>query len=67
MIERPGPSKHLSTLKDRYQCEKNFKYFVWITEDIPRDQTEHFSRNISRSLIFTALDKNLSERVPQEL
>ena len=24
---------------------KDFKYFVWITEDIPRNQTEHFLRN----------------------
>ena len=22
MIERPGPSKHLSTLKDRYRCQQ---------------------------------------------
>ena len=25
MIERTGPSKHLSTLKDRYQCQQRLQ------------------------------------------
>ena len=25
MIERPGPSKHLSTLKDRYRCQQRLQ------------------------------------------
>ena len=25
MIERQGPSNHLSTLKDLYRCQKDFK------------------------------------------
>ena len=25
MIERPGPSKHLSTSKDCYRCQKRFQ------------------------------------------
>ena len=25
MIERPGPSKHLSTLKDCYRCQQRFQ------------------------------------------
>ena len=48
MIERPGPSKHLSTLKDCYRCQQRFQ----ITENTPRNQTEPFSRNISRSSGF---------------
>ena len=27
MIERPGPSKHLSTLKDRYRCQRILPIF----------------------------------------
>ena len=49
MIEQQGPRKHLSTLKDRYRCQQNFKYFVCITEGTPRNQNEQFFRNISRS------------------
>ena len=25
MIERPGPRKHLSTLKDRYRCQQRLQ------------------------------------------
>ena len=25
MIEQPGPSKHLSTLKDRYRCQQRLQ------------------------------------------
>ena len=43
IMERPGPSKHLSTLKDSYRyVNKDFKYFVWITEDIPRTRLNIF-------------------------
>ena len=44
MIARPGSSEHLSTLKDAIDVNKDVKYFVWITEDIPRNQTEIFEK-----------------------
>ena len=42
MIERPGPSKHFD-IETLLSISKDFQYFVPITEDIPRNQTEHFS------------------------
>ena len=41
-IERPGPSKHFD-IERLLLILKDFKYFVRITEDIPRNQTEHYS------------------------
>ena len=49
IIERPGQSRILRHRKIAINVNKDFKYFVRITENIPRNQTEHFSRNISRS------------------
>ena len=46
MIERPGPSKHLSTLKDCCQCQQILQILYL---DITKNQNDRFSRNISRS------------------
>ena len=49
MIEPLTLSKHISTLKDHYRYQQRLQILRLDQIDIPKNQTEHFSRNISKS------------------
>ena len=64
MIEQPGPSKHLSALKDRYRCKQRLQTLRLAHRGHPQESDRTFFEKYFQ--IIPALDNYLSERVPQE-